>query len=730
MAIKKYDLQIEGMSCAACVNRIEKALNKVDGVLEANVNLITEQATVTSENVDPNLLIAQVKKVGYGATLITSEAERSRKKKDYALLPIIIAFLIAIPLMLPMALMLFGIHWALNGWTQCVLASISQFILGYHFYVGAFKALRSKSADMDVLVVLGTSSAYFLSLYLLITAENPHLYFESSATIIALVLLGKYFESKAKQKTKQAIEALAKLQPNTVNLIQQDGQIVAVDIHSVQVGSSFLVKAGERIPLDGIILEGDSACDESLLTGESQPVDKKIGDKVIAGSMNIDGVLTIKSVNTQATSTLSKIIQMVENAQTKKAPIQRIVDQVSNIFVPTIVLISLITFISWWLDTHQWESALIHAVSVLVIACPCALGLATPTAIMVGTGVSAKRGILIKDAPALEGMRKIKAIAFDKTGTLTAGKPELVKFMVLSQSGNEETLLKIAASIQANSDHPLAKAVVKKAQTKNLIFTAITQQKNKAGFGIEAVYENQTYYLGSQKWMQQLNADLDSVQTQLQDQAINGATCSYLAVQNDKQVQLLAALFFIDVVKADAKQMIATLTQLGIQSIMITGDQQNAAQNIADQIHLTHVISGVLPDQKANEILKLKAEQLNPNEFVAMVGDGINDAPALATADISFAMGTGTDIAMQSASVTLMNGHLMLIPEAIDIAKATYRKIKQNLFWAFIYNVIGIPLAAFGFLNPMIAGAAMAFSSVSVVLNSLLLQRFKSKYQK
>lgn len=727
--LKHYHFQIDGMSCAACANRVEKALNKTEGVLDATVNLITEKAAVTSYlNIDPNLLIAQVKKVGYSATLIQDELTKPlSNQKDHSYWEILCAFIIAIPLILPMFLMPFGIHFELNGWIQCALASVSQFILGRHFYIGAFKALKAKSSNMDVLVALGTSSAYFLSIYLLIKDPNPHLYFESSATIIALVLLGKYFESKAKQKTKQALESLAKLQPDTVHLLIHD-QMIPTDIKAVKIDDHFLVKPGERVPLDGEVLNGNSTCDESLLTGESLPVPKKMGDKVIAGSMNIDGVLTLKAISTQANSTLSNIIKMVEDAQTKKAPIQRIVDKVSSIFVPIIVVIAFFTFIAWWIHLNDWEIALIHSVSVLVIACPCALGLATPTAIMVGTGISAKRGILIKDAPALEGMRKIKLIAFDKTGTLTQGKPKLVEFLTLDPS-TKRSFLQIAAAIQANSAHPLAQAVIQKAQAEKIDFIPVISQKNKAGFGIEATINNQNYYLGSEKWMQELKANLAEFNHALPKEAqLNGATCSYLAVQNNHQIEILAALFFVDSVKDDAKQTIATLNAMKIETVMITGDHEIAAKNIADQIGIHKIIANVLPNQKANAILTLKSE-IDSNALVAMVGDGINDAPALATADISFAMGTGTDIAMQSASVTLMNEHLMSICEAIDIAKATFLKIKQNLFWAFIYNLIGIPLAAFGVLNPMVAGAAMALSSVSVVLNSLLLQRFKSKYR-
>lgn len=719
----QYNLNIKGMSCAACATRIEKVLRKVDGVLEANVNLITEKATITTEGIDPTLLISQIEKVGYSASLIKNNMQ-NQNQSHLSLFPIIIAFLIAIPLMLPMFLMLFGIHWQIDAFVQCILASISQFILGRHFYIGAFKALKAKLSNMDVLVALGTSSAYFLSVYLLIKKPDSALYFESSATIIALVLLGKYFEEKAKQKTKKAIDALAQLQPDHVNVIE-DGIIKSVPIQSVQVGSLFLIKAGEKIPLDAEILEGESTCDESLLTGESLPIYKKQGDKVIAGSMNIDGVLKLKAMSTQANSTLSQIIKMVENAQTKKAPIQRIVDQVSRIFVPSILVIAMCTFSGWLFYLHNWEIALIHSVSVLVIACPCALGLATPTAIMVGTGLSAKKGILIKDAPALEAMRHIKLIAFDKTGTLTQGQPELVQFSVL-ENANYEQLLKIAASIQANNEHPLAKAVLKKALAENIEFEPILQLHNNAGFGVKAIVEDQTYYLGSRKWMTELKVNTE--QFKIDNPALENATCSYLAIQNADKVELLAALYFIDIVKSDANQSISILHNMHIQSVMITGDNKNSACAVASQIGIDQVVADVLPNQKADTILTLKSKQIKDNGLIAMVGDGINDAPALAIADISFAMGTGTDIAMQSSSVTLMNGHLMLIPIAIDIAKKTYQKIQQNLFWAFIYNIVGIPLAAFGFLNPMIAGAAMAFSSLSVILNSLLLQRFKSKY--
>ncbi|WP_280522096.1 heavy metal translocating P-type ATPase [Gilliamella apicola] len=729
MKTVEYNFFVEDMSCASCVSRVEKALKKIDGVIDVSVNLATEKATVNANaNVELETLMSAVDKAGYHAVKINDQQTHIKgAEKQASLWPIIISVLLAIPFVLPMLLEPFGINLMMPAWLQLIMASIVQFGLGAKFYRSGFNAIKALSGNMDLLVAIGTSAAYGLSLYQWIIGNNDHLYFESSVVIITLILIGKWLESRAKHQTTQAIEALSALRPD-VALVRRGDQEISLPINQVVVGDVVIVKPGERIPVDGIVIEGASSSDESMLTGESFPVNKTVNDIVTGGTINGEGLLMVKTTAIQADSTLSKIINMVESAQAKKAPIQRIVDRISAIFVPVILLIALITLLAWGVISQDWQQALLHAVAVLVIACPCALGLATPTAIMVGTGVAARHGILIKDAEALETLHNVNTVAFDKTGTLTIGKPELVEMDVIGTQTPEQ-ILAIAASLQSGSEHPLAKAILKKAKQYSYAqnITSVT------GSGVMATIDNTEYYLGSLRWMKSLNAHFVDMDDKINELTNKGYTISFLAKQQlEANVVILALFGFSDVIKEEAKTAITALHQLNVKTVMLTGDNQQAANYVGQQLNLDKVIAEVLPQDKANYIYQLQKESQNNNNSdsnhkVAMVGDGINDAPALAAADIGIAMGTGTDVAMHAASITLMRGNLFLIADAIDISRRTYNKIKQNLFWAFFYNLIGIPLAALGFLNPMIAGAAMALSSVSVVTNALLLKRWKAR---
>ena len=725
MKTVEYNFYVEDMSCASCVSRVEKAIKKVDGVIDVSVNLATEKATVkANSNVNLATLMSAVDKAGYHAVKMTDQQTHAKDtEKQASLWPIVVSILFAIPFVLPMLLEPFGFHLMMPAWLQFILASIVQFGLGAKFYRSGFSALKAFTGNMDLLVAIGTSAAYGLSLYQLITGHYDHLYFESSVVIITLILVGKWLESRAKHQTTQAIEALSALRPE-VALVRQEDHEISLPISQVKVNDIVVIKPGERIPVDGIIMEGASSSDESMLTGESFPVNKTVNDVVTGGTINGEGLIIVKTTAIQSDSKLSKIIEMVESAQAKKAPIQRIVDRISAIFVPVILIIALITLLAWGIIYHDWQQALLHAVAVLVIACPCALGLATPTAIMVGTGVAARQGILIKDAEALETLHNVNTVAFDKTGTLTEVKPDLVEIDVVGTETPDQ-ILSLAASMQAGSEHPLAKAMLSKAKkydyAKNI--TSVT------GSGVMATIDNTEYYLGSLRWMKSLNAYFVNMDDKIDELTSKGYTISFLAKQQAEDSVVILALFgFADVIKPEARNAIDALHQLHVNTVMLTGDNQQAANYVGQQLNLDKVIAEVLPQDKANYIYQLQKEShTNTNNQVAMVGDGINDAPALAAADIGIAMGTGTDVAMHTASITLMRGNLYLIADAIDISRRTYNKIKQNLFWAFFYNLIGIPLAAFGFLNPMIAGAAMALSSVSVVTNALLLKRWKPR---
>ena len=729
--LEEAELSIEGMTCASCVGRIEKSLNKLPGLKKSSVNLATERAKVSFVRglVTTKDLIAAVSRAGYvakpigqnqDANLDEEKAAHLRRERNHLL----IAAIFSAPLVLPMLLMPLGIHWMPPGWVQLLLAAPVQFWLGARFYRAAWKAIKAKSGNMDLLVSLGTSAAFILSVYQLwiSTSEHAdhnsdgHLYFESAAVIITLILLGKYMESKAKQQTSAAIKALQALRPERAR-VKRAGSEIDIAIEELVLGDLVVVRPGEKIPVDGLIREGSSQIDESLITGESLPVAKTTGDKVTGGSVNADGLLLIETTALGSETTLARIIRLVESAQAGKAPVQRLVDKVSAVFVPVVLLIAMATVVAWGLYSGDWEKALIYGVAVLVIACPCALGLATPTSIMVGTGQAAKAGILIKDAEALEVTHSLTTVAFDKTGTLTEGRPQISK--IIGNKKSPEDVLRLVASVQAGSEHPLAKAVMIEARKKGLNFEEASEMKALSGRGLQARVGGRLIFIGTKLLMQEMGINIQRFADEAATLSANGNTVSFVSEEGNREA--IGLLSFSDQVKPTAKKAVEELKRLGIKTVMITGDNQGAAKKVARELGIDEVRAEVLPQDKSTIIQDLKAK----GEIVAMVGDGINDAPALAAAHVGIAMSTGTDVAMHTAGITLMRGNPLLISDAIEISKKTYRKIQQNLFWAFIYNIIGIPLAGMGLLSPVIAGGAMAFSSVSVVSNSLLLKRWK-----
>jgi len=723
VASREVDLVISGMTCASCVAHVEKALTKVPGVVSAMVNLATEHARVQMDpDVDIAALQRAVSAAGYGATPAnTGNGAPATASALPAWWPVALSALLALPLIPPMLAMPFGVDLALPALWQLALAAPVQFWLGKRFYSAGWRAVKAGTGNMDLLVALGTSAAFGLSLYMLLRhwGHPMHLYFEASATVITLVLLGKWLEARAKRQTTDAIRALQALRPEAAR-VRRNGADVDVPVASVQIGDIVVTRPGERIAVDGKIAEGESEVDESLITGESLPVAKHAGDHVTGGAVNGAGLLLIETLAIGAETTLARIIRMVEDAQAAKAPIQRLVDQVSAVFVPVVLGIALITLLGWGFYNGDWENALLNAAAVLVIACPCALGLATPTAIMAGTGVAARHGILIKDAQALEIAHSVGVVAFDKTGTLTEGKPALVSLKALS--GRDTDLLRLAAAVQQGSEHPLARAVMDAAHKVNLQVPPASALQSLPGRGLQAEVEGATLSLGNQRLMQELGIWPAQAPAEAQELESAGRTISWLAREGrDGTRELLGLLAFGDTVKPHARAAIDSLRAHGVRSIMLTGDNQGSAQAVARLVGLDEFRAQVLPADKAGEVSKLK----QGGAIVAMVGDGINDAPALAAAHVGIAMGSGTDVAMQAAGITLMRGDPLLVADAISISRRTYAKIRQNLFWAFAYNVIGIPLAALGFLNPVIAGAAMAFSSVSVVSNALLLKRWR-----
>lgn len=722
---KTIDLDIKGMTCASCVNRVEKALKKDSGVISASVNLATEKARVEFDPTKLDLLkiIAFVTNAGYEASLVSVKKNADKEdelKQEKNLL--IISALLTLPLIIPMLFEPIGLHLMPSPWIQLLLATPIQFIIGAKFYKSAWGAIKAKSGNMELLVAIGTTSAYGLSLYLLLKGmkhlnhQMPHLYFESSAVVITLVLFGKYLEKKAKAQTTSAIKALEKIQPTVARVLRGTVEEEVATIN-LKLKDLVVVRPGERIPVDGIVIQGESQADESLITGESLPVDKKEKDSVVGGSINGDGLIHVEVSSLGTETMLSRIIRLVEDAQSVKAPIQRLVDKVSAYFVPTVIIIASITVIITTFITGSFETGIIHGVAVLVIACPCALGLATPTSIMVGTGVAAKAGILIKDAEALEIAHSITTITFDKTGTLTEGKPSLSKLNTFELNENE--VLSILASIQSGSEHPLAHAVMIRAQEQHISFKASDSTKSLAGRGLEAEINGKKYFLGSKRLLLEQNLSSPEIERLSLEHESKGETVSFLIDASKNKV--LAIVSFKDTIKESAKKTILELKALGIKTLMLTGDNEGSATLVARELGIDSFRANVLPQDKSNIILELKKN----GEIVGMVGDGINDAPALAAAHVGIAMSTGTDVAMHSSGITLMRGNPLLIPDTISISRRTYAKIKQNLFWAFIYNVIGIPLAALGYLSPVVAGAAMAMSSVSVVTNALMLRRWK-----
>ena len=721
---QSIELSIDGMTCASCVGRVERALAKVPGVKSVSVNLANERAHLELlGQVDPQTLIAAVDKAGYSASVWevehpTADNQQQRLHRERWIL--IMALILALPLVLPMLLQPFGVHWMLPAWAQFMLATPMQFIFGARFYVAAWKAVRAGAGNMDLLVALGTSAGYGLSIYEWATAAGrmPHLYFEASAVVIALVLLGKYLESRAKRQTASAIRALEALRPErAIQVI--DGRELDVAISALRLNDLVMVKPGERFPVDGEVVEGQSHADEALISGESLPVPKQPGDKVTGGAINGEGRLLVRTLALGAETVLARIIRLVEDAQAAKAPIQKLVDKVSQVFVPTVLLIALATLIGWWLYGAPIETALINAVAVLVIACPCALGLATPTAIMAGTGVAARHGILIKDAEALERAHEVSAVVFDKTGTLTSGTPRIAHLSAVE--GDENALLQNAGALQRGSEHPLAKAVLDACTERDLTVADVTDSQSLTGRGIAGTLDGRRLALGNRRLLEESGLTTGSLAGSASAWETEGRTLSWL-IEQSPEPKVLGLFAFGDTLKSGALQAVQQLSARNISSHLLTGDNRGSAKVVADALGITDVYAEVLPADKAATVAELKKTGV-----VAMVGDGINDAPALAAADIGIAMGGGTDVAMHAAGITLMRGDPRLIPAALEISRKTYAKIRQNLFWAFVYNLIGIPLAAFGFLNPVLAGAAMALSSVSVVSNALLLKTWKPK---
>ncbi|MFC5773209.1 heavy metal translocating P-type ATPase [Ectobacillus antri] len=728
---EKAEFRIAGMTCAACANRIEKGLNRMSGVVSATVNFALETAMVEyyPSKVTTKDIMDKVKKLGYEAILKEdqgNEIDQREQEIQTQKGKFLFSLILSLPLLWAMVShfsftsFIYLPEMFMNPWVQFLLATPVQFVVGKQFYVGAYKALRNKSANMDVLVALGTSAAYFYSLYLSVRSigSDGHmveLYYETSAVLITLIILGKLFEANAKGKSSEAIKKLMGLQAKTA-IVVRDGVEQEITLTEVVVGDEILVKPGDKIPVDGEIIEGRSALDESMLTGESVPVDKTVGDSVIGATINKNGFLRIKATKVGRDTALAQIIKVVEDAQGSKAPIQRLADQISGIFVPIVVGIAVLTFLVWFffVSPGEFAEALEKLIAVLVIACPCALGLATPTSIMAGSGRSAEFGILFKGGEHLEATQKITTILLDKTGTVTNGAPVLTDVHPVM---DESEFLYLVGTAEKQSEHPLAEAIVQGIKEKGITLGDVEAFTAIPGFGIEAMVSGKRILVGTRKLMQQAQVDVSPQQKRMEMLERVGKTAMLVAVDGAYAGMVAVA----DTIKETSKEAIERLHALGLEVIMITGDNERTAQAIAEQAGIKQVIAEVLPEGKANEVKRLQAA----GKKVAMVGDGINDAPALAVADIGMAIGTGTDIAMEAADITLIRGDLTSIADAILMSKKTMANIKQNLFWAFAYNAIGVPIAAVGLLAPWVAGAAMAFSSVSVVLNALRLQRIK-----
>ncbi len=718
-------LAIDGMSCATCSQRVEKALREQPGVVSAQVNLASEVATVayTPGVTEPDTLARAIERAGFGASPMPSEhtaeaervlAERRRTRREMAAL--IVSSLLTLPLVAPMLLTPFGVGWMLPGTLQLVLATPVQFVVGARFYRAAWGALRARAANMDLLVALGTTAAYGLSVATL-ARGGDHLYFEASAAVITLVLLGKSLEARAKRSTTAAVRALMALRPETARVLR-DGHEVELPAEAVGRGEVVVVRPGERVPVDGRILRGESQLDESLLTGESMPVSRGEGDVVTGGSINGAGLLHVEATDVGSDSLLARIVALVEGAQATKAPIQRLVDRVAAVFVPAVVAVACLSFAGWLIAGAPFSQAVIHAVSVLVIACPCALGLATPTALMVGTGAAARAGILIKDAQALELAHAVTLVVFDKTGTLTAGRPKVRE--LLATDGDENALLALTAAAQGGSEHPLGQAVVRAAAERELALAPLDGFSALPGRGIEASVAGRDVVAGSHRLMAERGAQTADFEPRAAALEESGMTVIWVGEGRDP-TRLLGLIGVGDGVRTGSAAAVARLAEQSVEVVMLTGDNARTARVVGRELGIERVIAEVLPEDKAQRVSELRER----HRVVAMVGDGVNDAPALAAADVGFALASGTDVAMHTAGVTLMRPEPELVADALSVSRATTRKIRQNLFWAFAYNAAGIPLAAFGYLSPVIAGAAMAMSSVSVVSNSLLLRRWK-----
>lgn len=723
--LEKVEFDISGMTCAACSNRVEKVLNRQEGVQYATVNLATESAVVEYHPgmMNERQLIESIERIGYGAKVKGDRTgKESAKSKEIKRLraKLIISAIISIPLLLTMLDHLFGIPVPsifMNPWFQFALATPIQFIIGWQFYTGAFRSLRSGSANMDVLVAMGTSAAYFYSIYegiksITISGYEPHLYFETSAILITLLLFGKYLEANAKGRTKQALSALIKLQAREARVIV-NGEEKLIPVEEVKVGDHLLIKPGEKIPVDGIVIKGNTSVDESMLTGESIPNEKTVDDEVIGATINKNGTIEMRATKVGKDTALANIIQAVEDAQGSKAPIQRLADKISGIFVPIVVGIAAMTFIVWYIfiSPSVFEAALVASIAVLVIACPCALGLATPTSIMVGTGKAAEQGILFKGGEHLERTHLIDTVVFDKTGTITKGKPEVTDYI-----GDDE-LLRLLASAERGSEHPLAEAIVTYAIERDVSLLPVENFEAIPGQGVKAIISGREVLVGSRRFMRNHDVNIENDEAKMFELEEEGKSAVLIAVERECKGVVAVA----DTIKETAKEAITQLKAEGIEVMMLTGDNERTAKAVGKTVGIDYVLAEVLPGDKANKIKEIQTA----GKKVAMVGDGINDAPALATADIGIAIGTGTEVAIEAADVTILGGELLLIPKAIKISRLTIRNIRQNLFWAFAYNSAGIPIAATGLLAPWVAGAAMAFSSVSVVTNALRLKRVK-----
>ena len=749
--LEQVNLKLRGMSCAACASSIEKAIRTVSGVTECHINFGAEQAAVTYDPSQTNIAKIQeaVAKAGYSADALQEQeifaiadeqeqATRQAQSQDL-LRKITFGSIISLILIIGSMPMMMGIetpiipNWLHNPWLQLILTTPVQFWCGYRFYLGTWKSLQRQTATMDTLITLGTSAAYFYSLFATVFPNlfiaqnlNPEVYYETAAVVITLILLGQWFEHRAKGQTSEAIRKLIGLQPRDARVIR-NGKEVDIPISQVQIGEIILVRPGEKIPVDGSIISGSSTVDEAMITGESIPVNKQPGDEVIGATINKMGSFKFKATRVGKDTVLAQIVKLVQDAQGSKAPIQRLADRFTGWFVPMVIAIAIATFTVWILLTSNISLALSSTIGVLIIACPCALGLATPTSIMVGTGKAAENGILIKSASSLESAHKIQTIVLDKTGTITQGNPTVTNYKTVQgvRHGLDLKLLRLVAAVEHNSEHPLASAVVRYAQSRELDLPEVTEFSAIAGNGVQGIVSDRLVQIGTQRWMSELNIETDIFQEQKDLWEADGKTVIFIAVDGE----LEGIMAIADTIKLAAPEAIRALRKLDLEVVMLTGDNPKTAIAIARQVGIVRVEAEVRPEQKAAKIKELQQE----GKIVAMVGDGINDAPALAQADVGIAIGTGTDIAIAASDITLISGELQGIVTAIELSKATITNIRQNLFFAFIYNILGIPIAAgilfpfFGWLlNPMIAGGAMAFSSVSVVTNALRLRNFST----